>query len=399
MADNTSKAAKVLKPQDVFTPGWPIKSIDLFRGRVPQIRRLLDTIESPGRHPVLFGQRGVGKTSLVNLLELFDEDTPFVRVTCDSSDTFEAIWRRALDRTYVAYTEPTMGLVAAEVEQAAPLSLQLNGHPVTPAAVAGLLEQVKQKTVVILDEFDQVVNESAKKLTADLIKHVSDNIELVTLVIVGVGGSITDLIGAHPSIERNLAQIEMPKMSAAEITEILTNGFDRLFLEVQQEVLTEAANLSDGFPNYAHLLGLSAARACGLAKTKLLTLQLFESTACGLAIEEADETYRQKFLKATRTQQSSRHAHVFCACALASHDEEGVFGAGDIAEAMRTHFGMEAEGKRLTPTLKEFCGEGRGPALAVVKVGKANKYRFADPMMRPWLRVRAKAYRPAEGHD
>ena len=72
----------------VFTPGFPINHRDFFKGRVQQIKRILDTIPSPGRHPIVFGQRGVGKTSLVNILAELLPSFLSVKITCDGSDTF-----------------------------------------------------------------------------------------------------------------------------------------------------------------------------------------------------------------------------------------------------------------------------------------------------------------------
>ena len=53
----------------VFTPGAPVQTKDLFSGRKEQLNRVLETVTAPGRHPVIFGQRGVRKTSLANVLE------------------------------------------------------------------------------------------------------------------------------------------------------------------------------------------------------------------------------------------------------------------------------------------------------------------------------------------
>ena len=93
----------------------------------------------------------------------------------------------------------------------------------------------------------------------DLIKNVSDNNRHVTISLVGVGESITELIGEHPSVQRNLVQIEMPPMSDEEIKTIITKGCDLLGLRVVSAVLDEIAQLANGFPHYAHLLGLSIA--------------------------------------------------------------------------------------------------------------------------------------------
>jgi hypothetical protein len=45
----------------IFTPGAPIQTRDLFSGRKEQLDRAIEAITAPGRHPIVFGQRGVGK--------------------------------------------------------------------------------------------------------------------------------------------------------------------------------------------------------------------------------------------------------------------------------------------------------------------------------------------------
>lgn len=48
----------------VFTPGSPVNERDLFSGRIEQIQSVLDAVTQRGYHAVLYGERGVGKTSL-----------------------------------------------------------------------------------------------------------------------------------------------------------------------------------------------------------------------------------------------------------------------------------------------------------------------------------------------
>jgi MoxR-like ATPase len=83
-----------------FTPGAPINSRDLFAGRTEQIKRVINTIFRRGQHVVLFGERGVGKTSLARTL--FDilvfsgmSNYNIARVNCSDGMDFEAIWRSA----------------------------------------------------------------------------------------------------------------------------------------------------------------------------------------------------------------------------------------------------------------------------------------------------------------
>ena len=51
----------------VFTPATPIQSADLFSGRSDLLLRIADAVNQPGMHCILFGERGVGKTSTSRL--------------------------------------------------------------------------------------------------------------------------------------------------------------------------------------------------------------------------------------------------------------------------------------------------------------------------------------------
>ena len=64
----------------VFKPSAPINREDLFAGRLSQIRDVVDAINQQGQHAVLYGKRGVGKTSLANMI--FSAFDP--RVQCRS---------------------------------------------------------------------------------------------------------------------------------------------------------------------------------------------------------------------------------------------------------------------------------------------------------------------------
>ncbi len=52
----------------VFTPNTPVSEKDMFSGRKDQIYKVLDVIFQTGQHAIIFGDRGVGKTSLANIL-------------------------------------------------------------------------------------------------------------------------------------------------------------------------------------------------------------------------------------------------------------------------------------------------------------------------------------------
>lgn len=51
-----------------FTPSAPIGVAELFAGRREQIGRLVDVVGERGRHAIIYGEPGVGKTSIAQIV-------------------------------------------------------------------------------------------------------------------------------------------------------------------------------------------------------------------------------------------------------------------------------------------------------------------------------------------
>src|SRR5262245_31924661 len=99
----------IIKAGQVFQPRAPINNRDLFSGRWEQLKAVADAVNQSGLHIVIFGERGVGKTSLANvidpLLAVMEEEqaapgvTPkgrlVVKVNANHGDSFSDIWKRA----------------------------------------------------------------------------------------------------------------------------------------------------------------------------------------------------------------------------------------------------------------------------------------------------------------
>ena len=60
--DVAANAANVLQPR------LPITTKELFAGRWDELTTLADAVRQPGLHVAIYGERGVGKTSLANVV-------------------------------------------------------------------------------------------------------------------------------------------------------------------------------------------------------------------------------------------------------------------------------------------------------------------------------------------
>ncbi len=85
---------------ELFSTG-PVDEERLFAGRTSQVRLLLETVFERSKHAILFGERGVGKTSLSNIFwKRFGKSLKTIvaaRVQADPSDTFSSLWIKALE--------------------------------------------------------------------------------------------------------------------------------------------------------------------------------------------------------------------------------------------------------------------------------------------------------------
>jgi MoxR-like ATPase len=67
-----SKMTRIARVGRVFSPGAPVDKYALFAGRREQVADVINAVNQRSQHVVLFGERGVGKTSLANVLgEIF----------------------------------------------------------------------------------------------------------------------------------------------------------------------------------------------------------------------------------------------------------------------------------------------------------------------------------------
>jgi len=383
--------AIALRLSNVFQPAAPINRDELFRGRIPQVRAVVDAINQPGRHAIIFGGRGVGKTSLGQTLRArltTDEPFPVIAplIACDSSDDYSSIWNKVFSEI-----EYLNGDESSETALSPAFESESNPYKNilpewTPFEVRRKIEPIARRGLlyVVLDEFDKIEDPDVRQLVADTIKLFSDRAVPATLIVIGVSDNATGLIDDHRSIERCLAQIPMPRMPRAELEQIVTLGLKKVDMEIKENALFEITGLSKGLPTYAHLLALHASRYSLDHKTLTVTLEHVKR-AIRTAISQTEETIRTDYDKATYSSRKTLHAHVLLACAMARTDEFGRFQPNDICGPMKEITGEDYTSDRFSRHLKEFCNVGRGPVLRRMGGEYRWRYQFHNPLLQPYV--------------
>lgn len=206
--------------------------------RGEQIRKMLEATMERGKHVILFGERGVGKTSLAkvfhNLFPTTLRHIFSVREQADPSDTFSSIWRKVFKDVHVrACRNGNSELV--------PVADFYSSADIAPDDIRRELEGLFKPNdipVLIIDEYDKLGDrQRTNELMANTIKSLSDYGINVTVILVGVADNINDLMGEHASLGRCVEQIPMPRMTITERREILQKIVPRLGMKLHDNAM------------------------------------------------------------------------------------------------------------------------------------------------------------------
>ena len=368
----------------LFTPGTSIKEQDLFAGRSQQIDKLTQRVRLAGSHAVIYGERGVGKSSLVAIFKYIAAQSPsvvqYIRIAATEGDDFRAIMLKIFKR-----------MTVIDGQERKRLADFYEGRDITPDDVLLEFENFSLNTIPIIaiDEFDRINDATTKVKVADMIKLLSDEDIKATFFIVGVSDAVDDLIKGHASIGRSIAEIEMPRMSDAEISDIIQIRLNRVGMKITANALWECIFISKGLPHYAHLLGLHAMQgACDRKSLQITEQDITEATSRSLL--EANHSIKEAFEKAVNSERKDNiFRQVLTACALAKKDPLGRFNAKSVAVKLKEITGMDYRVPAFSYHLNEFCEHGRGNILQ--KYGQTRKFsfRFNEALMEPYVLLEA----------
>lgn len=381
----------------VFRPSAPVDREDLFSGRGQQLAAVQEAIGAVGQHAVIFGERGVGKTSLAaTCIDIARRRHRIaMRINCDHGDTFASLWHKVIDEFPLVITgapedrQPAIVTAtdrATEVLASDNRGLTSNGPGPNQVRVALRHLTLVAPVVIFFDEFDQIADKDALSLVSNTVKLLSDQIEEVTLVPVGVSDSVDGLITGHMSIQRNLAQVRMPRMNGEEIEGILDKGLGKLEMTVEPTARSFVRIVPRGLPQYAHLLAQEGARqALRDGETTITFQHVVDGMQAGL--RKLDHSLASAFDEATYTPRQSNYADVLYACVWGRPDPDGYFSPVSIREPYSTIVGKRRGIDHYNPQLKALS-EGRGQILHRKGERGSRRYRFSDPLMEPYVLLR-----------
>ena len=357
-----------------FTPATPVSLVDLFMGRFDQVMECTTALSQPGMHISVYGERGVGKTSLANVLpeivnragEIRGRSISGVRVNCDTDDDFASLWSKVFRE---AKKDATYRLPAG----------------VDPEFIRFEVERSDWMRLIVIDELDRLENDNALSLLADTVKTFSDHQVGTTLMLVGVAKSLDDLLGEHLSIVRSIVQIPMPRMSASELEMIIDKGLARVNMSIASDAKERIIRLAEGLPHYVHLLCLrSGEHAINDDRLDLSDVDVDRAMEALFRSHSLMSAY----VRATRSnQRGNLYAKVLLACACAPKSDMGSFRPSDVVEPLSAILGKPVTISTFSRHLDELATERRGNAIIKEGTTRRFEFRFDDPLLQPFIKM------------
>ena len=92
---NDANTSLRIRLRSAFTPAQPVTEQRMFAGRREILMTLIRSIEDERLHVILYGERGIGKTSLLHVLAQAARDARYIvaYISCGASSSFDETFR------------------------------------------------------------------------------------------------------------------------------------------------------------------------------------------------------------------------------------------------------------------------------------------------------------------
>jgi uncharacterized protein len=254
-----------------LTPSDSIKVPERLFGREKTLTTIDRAFSSPGRQIFIYGDRGVGKTSLALTTAYLHTgiENPPIYVMCgrtnNFSQTIQAIGNAVVPVEKRIERLNTGGgfnfsLAGFGIGMSDPTN-QNAGIP-APQSLTEALDVIRyvaskrqNTTMIIVDELERVEGDAEREKFAEFIRNIPELGANVRFLFCGIMHDVDQLLTSHPSAGRILETIELKRLNHSDLWKILTVVAEKLNVELQQEALIRISQISDGFPHYVHLIG------------------------------------------------------------------------------------------------------------------------------------------------
>ncbi|MFD3226853.1 AAA family ATPase [Rahnella aceris] len=387
----TEEKQKYKKVDDYFTPSKPVSTPSNLRGRNAEIEMILRALTTPGKHCMIYGDRGIGKSSLaLSTLEggrehgVFSENLFVYR--CIKKTKFKDIIEKPaifLDAEYASNKIETtkkygvrlklFDIFGGDASREEKITIEKEELTANKAARAlGPLDGV-----LIIDEFD-VTDEEVKHEVAEFVKQLSDADSKFKVLIVGIASDGGALIAGHQSVTRCLHEIKLPRVEDKYLEEIIDIGEVGLNITFSPEIKEKIISISSGFPYFTHLLGKECAEEAIKSNSSIIDESIFSKSLIS-AVKNTEGQLKRGYDLATTSSRTDMYPKILFSAAKFNNEQ---FSVRNWIDQISEDHGLSLTNGSMNNYTGKLIKEARGEVLSLVRRGV---YKITDPRMPSYI--------------
>lgn len=392
-----------------LTPSHWIDKVERLLGREKYIKQIERAFASQGRNAFIYGDRGVGKTSLaVTAAKLHNyKKDHYIYVPCGETTSFSDVMLAVANTTIpikkrLGQSNWTAGVNVgvAGIGNVGANYTAGNAAPVTrPMNVVEALDilrfvsaQSGGRRIIVIDELDRLRRSDDKLLFSELIKNAASLEADIRFIFCGIGRDIEEILGAHPSSGRYFEPIELERLHHNFLWDIIKPVAAIMGVVVEQETLMRVGILSDGFPHFVHLIGqcIFWAMHDDTLEVSKCERRHFEAGIKG-ALEKTENWLRMAYQRATeKTKNKVEYEEALWALADKAETRRQM---SDIYERSYKRLMRNRPGKLLSQdVLNQRLLTLRGDNHGNIVIGHGSGwYSFRENVLRGYVRLKAES--------
>lgn len=390
----------------------PIRSRENLMGRDAKLEIVIRALETAGRSVFIFGDRGVGKTSLAATSAETISGGKFdpILIGCSADATFVELLQTAVRRMHGVIRANSWNEKKKEVFSIVPdmhtaIEKGAFGRFTSQNDVIDMLRYLSQfypsSPIIIIDEVNELLSVDEKKKFADFAKQLTDQSTPVKIIFCGIGSSMEELMGLHASIGRSIMPVELERLDDLSLWSIVDHASSIVGIGIDRETTLRTAILSDGFPYFVHLVTEYMFWEAFNAEEDRhsITVEDF-GKAVVAAIPHADNLLRGTYEKATKKyRNSAEYEEVLWAYADAptlTRQSQDVYDQSYLAIARKRNDLRRSRSEEVRPILSKEKFDQRLAKLKtdahgeILRWRRSGWYEFQENMMRGFVRIRAR---------
>lgn len=405
-------------PKDVFVPGaFPIEKHNAYATRETAQDSFVNAL-SDGYVPVIFGNYGVGKTSLaLHCGEKYRRQNKLIHITSVYNKTLASVFDEVLQKLNYSVTIEKTTINDNESSGEYGFSLGTNIFGYIKAKLQGKIGRKRKKSIgekreiviksptdqriidicndngifLVVDEMHRATEEFVNDFSAFLKSFANSQCNSFRISILGTEQDPQSLVNRDPGIDRLLSEIELGPFSDNESKEMVIAGFKSLQIKCTDFVCNKIYKTCSGTPFLTQFICLNIARRI-LSNSK--AARNVEVSHINNALDEYVKTKAKRVLQLyqstiEQTGEIKYRKQILHAVALSPNEYVNM---DEIKAFVSKRVGKEIQSTALSGPLRDLKSHENHNVLKDVErsYGQGrihNLTTFADPAMKSIIRM------------